>query len=210
MRRSDLERVGRQIHLKPNVGLLARLLRQGIAGHRFSLYVVSAAPEEVIHAALDGLLPAEHVIGSRFDYDPVTGEIEDIRRVTAGHGKVAVVDDLRLKLGVPRDRVIYVGDGSSDLHVMLHVNRGDGFTIAVSDTRTISEVAQRTVLCDDALGVLVPILDEIAGFEPDGIRALLEENGLVIQEWEKVRTDWLTISSHPQADVTPLASRAAG
>ena len=35
------------------------------------------------------------------------------------------------------DRVIYVGDGSSDVHVMLHVNNHDGFiTIAVSEERT--------------------------------------------------------------------------
>ena len=34
------------------------------------------------------------------------------------------------------DRVIHVGDGSSNVHVMLHVNNHDGFTIAVSEERT--------------------------------------------------------------------------
>jgi hypothetical protein len=116
--------------------------------------------------------------------------------VTAGYGKVAVVDELRLKLGIPRDRVVYVGDGSSDIHVMLHVNRGEGFTIAVSETRDVTQIAQRTVLSDDALSVLVPILDELVGFEPTRIRALFEAHGLVIHEWEKVRTDWLTIRPH--------------
>src|SRR5690606_2839693 len=91
------------------------------------------------------------------------------------------------------DRVIYVGDGSSDLHVMLHVNRGEGFTIAVSETRSITEVAQRTVLSDDALSVLVPILEELVGYSTQEIRALFEANGLVIHEWDRVRTDWLTI-----------------
>jgi hypothetical protein len=41
--------------------------------------------------------------------------------------------------------------------------------------------------------VLVPILEEIAGFGPAQIRALFEDQGLVIQEWDRVRTDWLTI-----------------
>ena len=27
------------------------------------------------------------------------------------------------RLGMPRERLVYVGDGSSDMHVMLHVNR---------------------------------------------------------------------------------------
>ena len=32
--------------------------------------------------------------------------------------------------------MIHVGDGSSNVHVMLHVNNHDGFTIAVSEDRT--------------------------------------------------------------------------
>src|SRR2546425_8961146 len=34
-----------------------------------------------------------------------------------------------------------------------------------------------------------PILEEIAGFGPSQIRALFEDQGLVIQEWDRVRTD---------------------
>lgn len=205
IRREDLVEVGRHIRLKRNVDLLAGFLRQGIPGHRFDFYVVSAAPEEVIHSALEGVVPAEHIIGSQFGWHPESGEIDSILRVTAGYGKVAAVDALRQKLGVPRDRVVYVGDGSSDLHVMLHVNRGEGLTIAVSETRDIAQVAQRTVLSDDALSVLIPILDEVAGYEPMRIRAFFEANGLVIHEWEKVRTDWLTIRPQPVSHVTPLA-----
>jgi phosphoserine phosphatase len=196
VRREDLVAVGKQIRLKRNVRLLTGFLAHGIPGYRFDFYVVSAAPEEIIHSALEGMLPADHIIGSRFDYHPQTGEIESIVRVAAGYGKVAVVDELRLKLGIPRDRVVYVGDGSSDIHVMLHVNRGEGFTIAVSEARDITQIAQRTVLSDDALSVLVPILDELVGYEPAQIRALFEENGVVIHEWDKVRTDWLTIRPH--------------
>lgn len=84
---------------------------------------------------------------------------------------------------------------------MLHVQRGDGLTIAVSQARFIAQVARRTVITDDALGVLVPVLEEVAGWEPPRIRALLEEHGLLIQDWDRGRTDWLTFrSSHaPQS-----------
>jgi predicted HAD superfamily phosphohydrolase len=114
-------------------------------------------------------------------------------RVPAGYGKVAAVDDLRARLGVPRERVVYVGDGSSDIHVMLHVNRGDGLTIAASEARHIAQIARRTVISDDALSVLVPVLEEVVGYDAGRIRLLFEERGLLIQEWDRVRTDWLTI-----------------
>jgi len=78
---------------------------------------------------------------------------------------------------VPRDRVVYVGDGSSDIHVMLHVGRQDGFTIAVSESKYISQIAKRTILSDDALSVLVPILEDIVGLDTTQIRTLFEEHG---------------------------------
>jgi phosphoserine phosphatase len=194
VRTEDLVEVGQKIRLKRNIGLLAEFLQDGVDGYRFDFYVVSAAPEEVVNSALDGLVPADHVIGTRFGFNPETGEIDDIIRVPAGYGKVAAVDELRVRLGVPRERVVYVGDGSSDIHVMLHVNRGDGLTIAASETRLIAQIARRTVISDDALSVMVPVLEEIGGYEPSQIRSLFEEHGLLIQEWDRVRTDWLTIT----------------
>jgi phosphoserine phosphatase len=205
VRRDDLVEVGKRIRLKRNIGVLSQLLADGIDGYRFDLYVVSAAPEEVVHSALDGLIPRAHVHGTQFTYAPGSGEIESIVRVAAGYGKVAAVDALRIGLGVPRDRVVYVGDGSSDLHVMMHVNRGEGLTIAVSQERSISEVARRTVVSEDALGVLVPVLEEIAGYGPTEIRELFDRRGFVIQEWEKVRTDWLTIREHSRDEKNPIA-----
>ena len=83
-------------------------------------------------------------------------------RATAGYGKVARLEQLSEDLGVPLDHVVYVGDGSSDIHVMLHVNRHDGFTIAVSESTHVAQIAKRTVLSDNALPTLVPILEEIA------------------------------------------------
>jgi hypothetical protein len=76
---------------------------------------------------------------------------------------------------------------------MLHVNRRDGFTIAVSEAKYIAQIAQRTILSDDALSVIIPILEQIVGWDSSRIRALFKEHGFLIQEWDKVRTDWLTI-----------------
>jgi phosphoserine phosphatase len=208
VRRTDLAEVGRSIRLKRNIRLLPELLGSGIDGYRFDVYVVSAAPEEIVHAALDGIIAPSHVIGTRLSFDPQSGEIASVDSVAAGYGKVAAVDQLRTTLGVPRERIVYVGDGSSDLHVMLHVNRGEGLTIAVSQARQISEVARRTVISDDALSVLVPILEEVARYEPSQIRQFFEQHSLVIQEWERVRTDWLTISASSDAGQRALVVAA--
>jgi len=191
--RNDLMEVGRRVRLKRNVELLSRMLAQGIDGHRFDFYVISAAPEEVVLSALDGIVPPDHVVGTRFQFQENGGQIGSLVRVAAGYGKVAAVEEIRARHVVPRDQVIYVGDGQSDIPVMLHVNRGEGFTIAASEAREVAHIAKRTVISDDALSVLVPILEEIAGFGPAQIRALFEDQGLVIQEWDRVRTDWLTI-----------------
>lgn len=193
VRRSHLIEAGQQIRLKRNIALLAEFLNQGIEGCRFDFYVVSAAPWLVVNSALDGLVPSDHIIGAHFGFHAETGEIEQIEQVPAGYGKVAAVDYLRVRLGVPTDRIVYVGDGSSDIHVMLHVNRGDGLTIAASEARHISQIARRTVISDDALSVLIPVLEEIAGYDASQIRLVFEEQGLLIQEWGRVRTDWLTI-----------------
>jgi HAD superfamily phosphoserine phosphatase-like hydrolase len=193
VRREHLIETGRRIRLKRNIDRLVRFLAEGIDGYQFEFFVVSAAPEEVIQAALEDIVPASHIFGTRFRYDPESGEIQSIVRVPAGYGKVAVLEELRLKCGLPRDRVIYVGDGSSDLHVMLHVNRREGLTIAVSESKYLSPIAARTVLSDDALSVLVPVLEEIAGWDASRIRSVFEAQGLYIQDWDKVRTDWLVI-----------------
>ncbi len=197
VRRADLVEVGRHIRLKRNIARLPALLEHGVEGHRFDFYVVSAAPEEIVHAALDGIVAPDHIVGTRLQFDPQSGEVAAVERVAAGYGKVAAVDALRAELGVPRDRVVYVGDGSSDLHVMLHVNRGDGLTIAVSEARHVTEIARRTVISDDALSVLVPVLEEVAGYDAVAVRRLFERHGLMIQEWDRVRTDWLTIQDAP-------------
>ena len=207
--REDLLEVGKRVRLKRNVALLARLLSEGIDGHRFDFYVISAAPEEVVLSALEGIVPADHVVGTRFQFDEREGQIGALTRVAAGYGKVAAVEEIRARHIVPRDQVVYMGDGQSDIPVMLHVNRGDGFTIAASEAREIAQIAKRTVISDDALSVLVPILEEIAGFGPSQIRALFEDQGLVIQEWDRVRTDWLTIRDGASDGIIRLDAASA-
>jgi HAD superfamily phosphoserine phosphatase-like hydrolase len=192
VRGEDLKEVGRRVRLKRNINLLSKLL-DGLEGYQFEFYVISAAPEEVIASALEGLVPADHIYGTRFHYDASSGEIQSIVRVPAGYGKVAVLDELRVEMGISADRLIYVGDGSSDVHVMLHVNRMDGLTIAVSENKFLTPIARRTVLSDDALSVLIPMLEEIAGLNASSIRALFASHGLVLQDWDKIRTDALTI-----------------
>jgi phosphoglycolate phosphatase-like HAD superfamily hydrolase len=198
VRKEHLVEVGKRIRLKRNIKLLTDLLARGIDGYSFSFYVISAAPEEVIQSALEGIVPPDHIYGTRFNYDPASGEIQSIARVPAGYGKVAVLDELQGMLQISSDRIIYVGDGSSDIHVMLHINRREGFTIAVSEGKYIATIAQRSVLSEDALSILVPILEEIVGRgDPTQIRAFFESLGLQIQEWDKVQTDFLTIRQNP-------------
>ena len=115
-----------------------------------------------------------------------------IKRVRAGYGKVAVLDELQAQLRITPDRVIYVGDGSSDIHVMLHVNSGDGFTIAVSDNQ-LAPIAKSTVLSENASSVLVPVLDQVLGLRTGEIRTLLESTGLVLDDWQRARTDRVLI-----------------
>jgi 2-hydroxy-3-keto-5-methylthiopentenyl-1-phosphate phosphatase len=192
VRREHLYEVGKRIRLKENIGLLYDILDHGIEGYHFDFAIVSAAPIEVVQSALEGIVPPEKIYGTVFQYKP-NGEIDSILRATAGYGKVAVLDELQSSLQVGPDHIVYAGDGSSDIHVMLHINARDGFTIAVSETKQVANVARRTVLGNNAIVVLVPILEKIAGWPRPQIREFLESHGFLIQEWDSVRTDWLTI-----------------
>ena len=194
VRREHLIRVGKKIRLKRNIRQLRDLLGAAIEGYTFDFHVLSAAPQEVVESALEGVISPDHIHGTQLHYDD-SGNVAGIVRVNAGYGKVTTLDDLQGLLQIGADRIIYMGDGSSDVHVMLHVNQREGFTLAVSESRNITQIARRTVLSDDALSVLVPILEEIAGWNRPHIRTFFEEQGLLIQGWDKVQADWLTFGS---------------
>ena len=70
VRKEHLVEVGKRVRLKTNLPLLARLLRE-LDGYQFTFTVISAAPQEVIQSALEGIVPSDHIHGTRFRYDPV-------------------------------------------------------------------------------------------------------------------------------------------
>jgi phosphoserine phosphatase len=204
VRREHLIETGKRIRLKHDVNLFARSLESLSDGYKISFYVISAAPQEIIQSALEGILPPDHIFGTRFRFNEATGEVESIIRATAGWGKITVLEELRAELGISHDRIIYMGDGSSDLPVMMHVNQYDGLTIAVSEAKFITRVARRTVLSDNAMSVLVPVLEEVLRWDSPMIRRFFAQRGLTLREWDKMRTDMLTIeeTARPASAVT--------
>ena len=193
VRREHLLETGRRVRLRSNIPALVEFLERGLDGYRFSFFVISAAPREVIQSALGGIVAPDHIFGTELEFDSAAGEVQSIVRVPAGYGKVAVVEELEHRLGIAPDRTIYVGDGSSDVHVMLHVNNRNGFTIAVSENTQLARIAKSTVLSDNAFSVMVPILEQVLGWGVGEIRSLFESNGLTLHEWEKARTDRVTV-----------------
>jgi hypothetical protein len=101
-----------------------------------------------------------------------------------------------------------MGDGSSDLPVMMHVNQYDGLTIAVSEAKFITRVAKRTVLSDNAMSVLVPVLEKVLHWDSAHIRRLFASYGLTLLEWDKMRTDRLTIQESAEHVSVAAASQA--
>jgi HAD superfamily phosphoserine phosphatase-like hydrolase len=192
VRKEHLYEAGKRVRLKPNIDALYGFLSNEVEGFHFDFYVISAGPVQIIRSALEGIIPPDHIYGTEFEWN-AKGEIERILQVTAGYGKVAAVDHLLESLKVGPDRIVYVGDGSSDIHVMLHVNRRDGYTIAVSENKYLAPIAKRSIISDNALAILIPILEDVAGWDTLSIRNVFESKGFLIQQWDKVQTDLLTI-----------------
>jgi phosphoserine phosphatase len=209
VRREHLVEAGKRIRLKNDVPLFARTLDNLSDGHKFHFNVISAAPQEIIESALEGIVPADHIFGTRFRYKEATGEVDSIIRASAGWGKITVLEELRANLGISHDQVIYMGDGSSDLPVMMHVNQYDGLTIAVSEARFITRVAKRTVLSDNAVSFLVPVCEKILLWDSAKIRRFFSAHGLTLLEWEKTHTDMLTIQDSAEALAPSPASKGA-
>jgi phosphoserine phosphatase len=194
VRREHLLEAGRRVRLKGAIPALVDFMRRGAAGYQFSFFVISAAPREIVTSALAGIVPAEHIYGTELDFDTHSREVNAINRVPAGYGKVAVIEELQRRLNIAADRVIYAGDGGSDVHVMLHVNNHGGFTIAVSENRQLARIAKSTVISDNAFSILVPVLDQVLDWEPRHIRDLFESYGLTLSDWERDRTDRVRVS----------------
>jgi hypothetical protein len=120
-------------------------------------------------------------VGTEFEFNS-KGEIQRILHVTAGYGKVAAIDNLLEELKVGSDRLVYVGDGSSDIHVMLHVNRRDGYTIAVSENKYLAPIAKRSILSENALAILIRVT-------PDGSQPVYLGNHFTLPNVPKTKVE---------------------
>jgi len=88
------------LRLKSAIPALVEFLERGVEGCRLSFYVISAAPREIAVSALAGVVPAENVYGTELEFDARSGEVRAIKRVPAGYGKVAVIDELAHRLDI--------------------------------------------------------------------------------------------------------------
>src|SRR4029077_15738860 len=66
VRREHLAETGRRNPPKPDVALLARVLDNRGEEHKFNFNVISAAPQEIVQSALEGIVPPDHIFGTRF------------------------------------------------------------------------------------------------------------------------------------------------
>src|SRR6202789_4086362 len=92
VRREHLVEAGRRVRLKSAIRPLVEFLERGVSDYRFSFFVISAAPKDVVVSALDGIVSADHIFGTELDYHSLTGEVRSIMRVGAGSGKVPGLD----------------------------------------------------------------------------------------------------------------------
>ncbi len=190
--RDLLYEVGGEVELKKGVSELINILNEGIDDYSFSPYIVSAAPKECVEKAVEQSFPGENIFGTTFIYE--NDIVLDVERTNAGHAKVATIDMLKQKENVARDAIIYVGDGSSDVHVMLHILSYEGYTITVSPAPYMGHICRRSVLSDNVLSVLVPILRDLLKYDQEKIRAFFEDRGHAILEWNRADTEWLDIA----------------
>src|SRR5271168_5286163 len=128
VRRDDLIATGKRIRLKHDVALFARVLNNLAEGFDFHFNVISAAPQEIIQSALEGIVPPQKIYGTKLRYNESNGEVESIIRASARSGKSTMLEERRAELSISHGHIIYVCDGSCDLPVMMQVNQHDGLT----------------------------------------------------------------------------------
>ena len=187
-----LYEVGQEIQLKNGVHELMDILAKGVDNCSFSTYILSAAPKECIDKAMGKIFPVDNIYGTTFTFED--GVVQDVERTNAGHAKVATLDMLKQKENVTRYAIIYVGDGSSDVHVMLHVKSYQGYTITVSPAPYMGHICRRSVISDNALSILVPILQDLLKYDQGRVRKFFEDRKHPILEWNRADTEWLDIA----------------
>jgi len=91
------------------------------------------------------------------------------------------------------DQTLSFNDSGAVLSELIGVNNRDGFTIAVSENKLLARIARSTVLSDSAFSISVPILEQLLRWRPPAIHELFESYGLTLRDWEKARTDRVTV-----------------
>jgi phosphoserine phosphatase len=200
VRREQLVEAGRRIRLKHALPQFTRLVGGGIRGLQAKLRIVSSAPKELVIAALEGVVPADKIIATELEFDAATGAVAGVRNVPVGSGRAAALDSLSASLGIARDRVVYIGDGATDVDAMMHVNLNYGFTVGVSQLP--EQIAQHTVISDNACSLLIPVLEQVLGWRRPSIRSVLEKSGLRVDAWQKTRTDTVRLAESGPAEPT--------
>ncbi len=66
VRREHLVETGKRIRLKHDVALFAKTLENLSDGYKISFNVISAAPQEIIQSALEGIVPPENFMARVF------------------------------------------------------------------------------------------------------------------------------------------------
>src|SRR5271154_1991896 len=74
VRREHLIEAGRRVRLKSAIPALIDFMQQGTEGYRFSFFVISAAPRDIVTSALAGIVPPEHIFSRELVIDTSSGE----------------------------------------------------------------------------------------------------------------------------------------
>ena len=62
------------------------------------------------------------------------------------------------------------------------------------------------MLSDNAFSIMAPVLERVLRWHTGDIRSLFEANGLSLQEWEKARTDRITLRDTYPETATSIRS----
>jgi HAD superfamily phosphoserine phosphatase-like hydrolase len=181
-----------EVELKDDVKEFIEILNNGIDDNKFLFRVISAGPEMMVTKALEGILPPEHIYASRYNFDD-SGTVTGIERGGGGQAKVDIMEEIIEKENIPRDNVIYIGDGSSDYNVMLHIAAYGGYPIAVRFKTYIGHISKITVVSHSALANLIPILQNKLNYNEDQIHDFFHDLKRPLQKRDLVNVEFVTV-----------------
>jgi len=99
VRREHLVEAGRRVRLKSAIPALADFMKRGTEGYRFSFFCNIGSSARIVISALAGIIPPEHIYGTELELTPIRRKFVPIKRVPAGYGKVAVIEELEHRFG---------------------------------------------------------------------------------------------------------------